>query len=98
MTFRDRFLVIPFGLHWSEVKPEDLIEVDVKTGETLTPVSFFPDQTLKQHHEIAEVPTHNYYNDGKLPRHSMEPSATAFHLHSNIHLRKGAKYDHYSLI
>jgi ribulose-5-phosphate 4-epimerase/fuculose-1-phosphate aldolase len=35
MVISDRFMVIPFGLHWTEVCASDLIVVDSKTGKVL---------------------------------------------------------------
>jgi ribulose-5-phosphate 4-epimerase/fuculose-1-phosphate aldolase len=55
-------LVIPFGLHWTEVRASDLIAVDLQTGKVV---------------------------DKGSGRGMVEPSATAFYLHSRLHLAKG---------
>jgi hypothetical protein len=66
----NRFIVIPFGLHWSEVRASDLIVVDGTTGEAI-----YENEEDKAKAEDARK---RYKMDGSLPRHSMEPSATAY--------------------
>jgi ribulose-5-phosphate 4-epimerase/fuculose-1-phosphate aldolase len=76
----DRFLLAPFGLHWSEVKASDFMTVDF-TGHLLSGHGLIEDTALWIH-----VPVHQRSPQGFCVLHTHMPYATALTMLENPRL------------
>ena len=76
----DRFLLPPFGLHWSEVKATDFLVVDFK-GKVLSGQGAVEDTALFIHQ-----PVHRLSPQGRCVLHTHMPYATALCMLENPHL------------
>ena len=76
----DRFLLPPFGLHWSEVKASDFLVVDFK-GKVLSGQGAVEDTALYIHQ-----PVHRLSPQGRCVLHTHMPYATALCMLENPRL------------
>ncbi len=67
----DRFIVHPFGLHWSEIGPDDLIVVDAE-GNTIE-----GEGEIERSHLCIHIPIHLAKPDARCVLHTHMPYATA---------------------
>jgi ribulose-5-phosphate 4-epimerase/fuculose-1-phosphate aldolase len=78
--YTDRFLLAPFGLHWSEVKASDFMSVDF-AGRLLSGHGLIEDTALWIH-----VPVHQRSPQGCCVLHTHMPYATALTMLENPRL------------
>jgi ribulose-5-phosphate 4-epimerase/fuculose-1-phosphate aldolase len=78
--FSDRFLLAPFGMHWSEVKASDFLVVDFN-GQVLSGQGFVEDTALYIHQ-----PVHRLSPQGRCVLHTHMPYATALCMLENPRL------------
>jgi ribulose-5-phosphate 4-epimerase/fuculose-1-phosphate aldolase len=76
----DRFLLAPFGMHWSEVKASDFLTVDF-SGRVLSGQGFVEDTALYIHQ-----PVHRLSPQGRCVLHTHMPYATALSMLENPRL------------
>jgi ribulose-5-phosphate 4-epimerase/fuculose-1-phosphate aldolase len=76
----DRFLLPPFGMHWSEVKASDFLVVDF-SGRVLSGQGSVEDTALYIH-----LPTHRLSPQGRCVLHTHMPYATALSMLQNPRL------------
>jgi ribulose-5-phosphate 4-epimerase/fuculose-1-phosphate aldolase len=76
----DRFLLAPFGMHWSEVKASDFLVVDFK-GRSLSGQGVVEDTALYIHQ-----PVHRLSPQGRCVLHTHMPYATALCMLENPRL------------
>jgi ribulose-5-phosphate 4-epimerase/fuculose-1-phosphate aldolase len=76
----DRFLLAPFGMHWSEVKASDFLVVDFK-GKVLSGQGVVEDTALYIHQ-----PVHRLSPQGRCVLHTHMPYATALCMLENTRL------------
>jgi ribulose-5-phosphate 4-epimerase/fuculose-1-phosphate aldolase len=76
----DRFYLAPFGLHWSEVKASDLLEVDFE-GRVLSGTGLVEDTAMYIH-----MPVHRISPQGVCVLHTHMPYATALGMLENPRL------------
>jgi ribulose-5-phosphate 4-epimerase/fuculose-1-phosphate aldolase len=76
----DRFLLAPFGMHWSEVKASDFLVVDF-SGRVLTGQGLVEDTALYIHQ-----PVHRLSPQGRCVLHTHMPYATALNMLENPRL------------
>jgi ribulose-5-phosphate 4-epimerase/fuculose-1-phosphate aldolase len=76
----DRFLLAPFGMHWSEVKASDFLVVDFK-GKVLSGQGAVEDTALYIHQ-----PVHRLSPQGRCVLHTHMPYATALCMLQNPRL------------
>jgi ribulose-5-phosphate 4-epimerase/fuculose-1-phosphate aldolase len=76
----DRFYLAPFGLHWSEVKASDLLEVDFG-GRVLSGKGLVEDTAMYIH-----MPVHRLSPQGACVLHTHMPYATALGMLENPRL------------
>ena len=76
----DRFLLAPFGMHWSEVKASDFLVVDFD-GRVLSGQGAVEDTALFIHQ-----PVHRLSPQGRCVLHTHMPYATALCMLENPHL------------
>jgi ribulose-5-phosphate 4-epimerase/fuculose-1-phosphate aldolase len=69
--YTDRFLLAPFGLHWSEVRARDFMEIDFN-GRTLSGRGPIEDTALYIH-----LPVHRLAPQARCALHTHMPYATA---------------------
>ena len=67
----ERFLINPLELHWSEIRPKDLVEVEMNTGEVLTPGGQVEITAMNIHRGI-----HMHKPNAKVVLHTHMPFAT----------------------
>ncbi len=77
---RDRFFLAPFGLHWSEVKASDLMEIDVE-GQVLSGLGPIEHTALNIH-----LPVHRLAAHAVCVFHTHMPYATALSMLENPRL------------
>jgi ribulose-5-phosphate 4-epimerase/fuculose-1-phosphate aldolase len=77
---RDRFLLAPFGVHWSEVRASDFMVVDF-SGRVLSGEGAVEDTALYIHQ-----PVHRLSPQGECVLHTHMPYATALCMLENPHL------------
>ena len=75
--FDDRFLLLPYGLHWSEVSAKDFMIVSYK-GEIISGSGIVEDTALYIH-----APLHEHRPDARCILHTHMPYATAVSLMNN---------------
>jgi ribulose-5-phosphate 4-epimerase/fuculose-1-phosphate aldolase len=78
--YSDRFLLAPFGMHWSEVKASDFLIVDFN-GRALSGQGLVEDTALYIHQ-----PVHRLSPQGSCVLHTHMPYATALCMLENPHL------------
>jgi ribulose-5-phosphate 4-epimerase/fuculose-1-phosphate aldolase len=78
--YSDRFLLAPFGMHWSEVKASDFLIVDFN-GRALSGQGLVEDTALYIHQ-----PVHRLSPQGCCVLHTHMPYATALCMLENPHL------------
>jgi ribulose-5-phosphate 4-epimerase/fuculose-1-phosphate aldolase len=78
--YSDRFLLAPFGLHWSEVKASDFMVVDFR-GEILSGSGPIEPTALYIH-----LPVHRLAPQARCVLHTHMPNATALTMLENPHL------------
>lgn len=78
--YTDRFLLAPFGMHWSEVKASDFLVVDFK-GQVLSGRGSVEDTALYIHQ-----PVHRLSPQGRCVLHTHMPYATALCMLENPRL------------
>jgi len=78
--YSDRFLLAPFGMHWSEVKASDFLVVDF-SGRVLSGQGYVEDTALYIHQ-----PTHRLSPQGRCVLHTHMPYATALSMLENTRL------------
>src|ERR1700692_1190659 len=78
--YSDRFLLAPFGMHWSEVKASDFLVVDF-SGRTLSGQGSVEDTALYIH-----APVHRLSPQGRCVLHTHMPYATALCMLENPRL------------
>ncbi len=78
--YTDRFLLAPFGMHWSEVKANDFLVVDFK-GKVLSGQGAVEDTALYIHQ-----PVHRLSPQGRCVLHTHMPYATALCMLENPRL------------
>jgi ribulose-5-phosphate 4-epimerase/fuculose-1-phosphate aldolase len=78
--FRDRFYLAPFGLHWSEVKASDLMEIDFE-GRLLSGIGPIEHTALNIH-----LPVHRLAPQATCVFHTHMPYATALSMLENPRL------------
>jgi ribulose-5-phosphate 4-epimerase/fuculose-1-phosphate aldolase len=78
--YTDRFLLAPFGMHWSEVKASDFLVVDFK-GKVLSGQGAVEDTALYIHQ-----PVHRLSPQGRCVLHTHMPYATALCMLENPRL------------
>jgi len=78
--YDDRFLLAPFGLHWSEVKASDFMVIDFE-GTMLSGRGPIEDTALFIH-----LPVHRLSRRGACVLHTHMPYATALGMLENPHL------------
>ena len=78
--YTDRFLLAPFGMHWSEVKASDFLVVDFK-GQVLSGRGSVEDTALYIHQ-----PVHRLSPQGRCVLHTHMPYATALCMLQNPRL------------
>jgi ribulose-5-phosphate 4-epimerase/fuculose-1-phosphate aldolase len=78
--YTDRFLLAPFGMHWSEVKASDFLVVDFK-GKVLSGQGAVEDTALYIHQ-----PVHRLSPQGRCVLHTHMPYATALCMLQNPRL------------
>src|ERR1700726_5325058 len=78
--YSDRFLLAPFGMHWSEVKASDFLVVDF-SGRVLSGQGFVEDTALYIHQ-----PVHRLSPQGRCVLHTPMPYATALCMLENPRL------------
>jgi ribulose-5-phosphate 4-epimerase/fuculose-1-phosphate aldolase len=78
--YTDRFLLAPFGMHWSEVKASDFLVVDFE-GRTLSGRGLVEDTALYIHQ-----PVHRLSPQGICVLHTHMPYATALSMLENPRL------------
>src|ERR1700684_631702 len=76
----DRFLLAPFGMHWSEVKASDFLVVDFD-GRVLSGQGLVEDTALYIHQ-----PVHRLSPQGRCVLHTHMPYATALNMLENPRL------------
>jgi ribulose-5-phosphate 4-epimerase/fuculose-1-phosphate aldolase len=77
---KDRFLLAPFGMHWSEVRASDFLVVDFK-GKVLSGQGLVEDTALYIHQ-----PVHRLSPQGQCVLHTHMPYATALCMLENPRL------------
>jgi ribulose-5-phosphate 4-epimerase/fuculose-1-phosphate aldolase len=78
--YTDRFLLVPFGLHWSEVRASDFLVIDFN-GRTLSGRGPIEDTALYIH-----LPVHRLSPQARCVLHTHMPYATALCMLENPHL------------
>jgi ribulose-5-phosphate 4-epimerase/fuculose-1-phosphate aldolase len=78
--YSDRFLLAPFGMHWSEVKASDFLVVDF-SGRVVSGQGLVEDTALYIHQ-----PAHRLSPQGRCVLHTHMPYATALCMLENPHL------------
>jgi ribulose-5-phosphate 4-epimerase/fuculose-1-phosphate aldolase len=78
--YEDRFLLAPFGMHWSEVKASDFMVVDFK-GQVLSGQGLVEDTAFHIHQ-----PVHRLSPQGRCVLHTHMPYATALTMLQNPRL------------
>jgi ribulose-5-phosphate 4-epimerase/fuculose-1-phosphate aldolase len=78
--YADRFLLAPFGMHWSEVKASDFLVVDFD-GRVVSGQGFVEDTALYIHQ-----PVHRLSPQGRCVLHTHMPYATALNMLENPRL------------
>ena len=78
--YADRFLLAPFGMHWSEVRASDFMVVDFN-GRVLSGQGLVEDTALYIHQ-----PTHRLSPQGRCVLHTHMPYATALTMLENPRL------------
>jgi len=78
--YRDRFYLAPFGLHWSEIKAGDFMEVDF-TGRRVAGAGPIEDTALYIH-----LPVHRLAPNARCVLHTHMPHATALGMLENPRL------------
>jgi len=78
--YADRFLLAPFGMHWSEVRASDFMVVDFN-GQVLSGQGLVEDTALYIHQ-----PTHRLSPQGRCVLHTHMPYATALTMLENPRL------------
>lgn len=78
--YSDRFLLAPFGMHWSEVRASDFLVVDFK-GRVLSGQGLVEDTALYIHQ-----PVHRLSPQGRCVLHTHMPYATALCMLENPRL------------
>lgn len=78
--YTDRFLLVPFGLHWSEVRASDFMVIDFN-GRTVSGQGLIEDTALFIH-----LPVHKFAPQARCALHTHMPYATALCMLENPRL------------